>query len=134
MRLSRARAGLASLLLSLGAVAMGSLTASGSSAPPSHFIGGVAGTTITLEGPNQWTQSGSSFGHPWDQVVAEFKKVTGVTVHTDVLPLGHVLRRRVGPARRRYRSGPGLQPGELPAVHGRPAQQVPERAQPVRRR
>ena len=46
----------------------------------------------------------------------------------------HVLRRRVGPARRRYRSGPGLQPGELPAVHGRPAQQVPERAQPVRRR
>ena len=87
MRRSRARAGLASLLLSLGAVAMGSLTASGSSAPPSHLIGGVAGTTITLEGTNQWTQSGSSFGHPWDQVVAEFKKVTGVTVHTDVLPL-----------------------------------------------
>ena len=87
MRRSRARAGLASLLLSLGAVAMGSLTASGSSAPPSHFIGGVAGTTITLEGPNQWTQSGSSFGLPWDQVVAEFKKVTGVTVNTDVLPL-----------------------------------------------
>ncbi len=87
MRLSRAGAGLASSLLSLGAVAMGSLSASGSSAPPSHFIGGVAGTTITLEGPNQWTQSGSSFGHPWDQVVAEFKKVTGVTVHTDVLPL-----------------------------------------------
>ena len=66
---------------------MGSLTASGSSAPPSHFIGGVAGTTITLEGANQWTQSGSSFGRPWDQVVAEFKKVTGVTVNTDVLPL-----------------------------------------------
>jgi len=47
----------------------------------------VAGTTITLEGPNQWTQSGSSFGRPWDQLVAEFKKVTGVTVNTDVLPL-----------------------------------------------
>ena len=50
-------------------------------------MGGVAGTTITLEGANQWTQSGSSFGRPWDQVVAEFKKVTGVTVNTDVLPL-----------------------------------------------
>jgi len=87
MRLSRARAGLASLLASLGAVAMGSVAASGSSALPSHFIEGEAGTTITLEGPNQWTQSGSSFGHPWDQVVAEFKKVTGVTVNTDVLPL-----------------------------------------------
>jgi ABC-type glycerol-3-phosphate transport system substrate-binding protein len=87
MRLSRAGAGLDSLLLSLGAVVTGSLAASGSSGPPSHFIGGVAGTTITLEGPNQWTQSGSSFGHPWDQVVAEFKKVTGVTVNTDVLPL-----------------------------------------------
>src|ERR1039458_9018313 len=87
MRLSRARAGLASLLASLGAVAMGSVAASGSSAPPSHFIGGVAGTTITLEGPNQWTQSGSSFGSPWTQIVDEFKKLTGVTVQTDVLPL-----------------------------------------------
>ena len=52
-----------------------------------HYLGGVSGTTITLEGPNQWTQSGSNFGAPWSQVVNEFKKVTGVTVRTDVLPL-----------------------------------------------
>src|ERR1700733_6306790 len=76
MRPRTARAALASLL-SFGPPA----------AVSGHFIGGVAGTTITLEGPNQWTQSGSSFGHPWAQVVAEFKKVTGVTVNTDVLPL-----------------------------------------------
>jgi ABC-type glycerol-3-phosphate transport system substrate-binding protein len=87
MRPRTARAALASLL-SFGALAAGTLAAC--SAPPAvsgHFIGGVAGTTITLEGPNQWTQSGSSFGPPWAQVVAEFKKVTGVTVNTDVLPL-----------------------------------------------
>ncbi|MDA8296709.1 MAG: ABC transporter substrate-binding protein [Actinomycetota bacterium] len=53
----------------------------------SHHIGNVAGTTITLEGPNQWTQSGSSFGRPWNQLVNEFHKLTGVTVKTDVLPL-----------------------------------------------
>ena len=45
-----------------------------------------------------------------------------------------VLQRRVGSAGRRHRSGPGLQPGDLPAVHGRPAQQVPEPAQSVRGR
>ncbi len=86
MRLRAAITGVAALL-SLGAMGTGSLTAGGASAAPNHFIGGGAGTTITLEGPNQWTQSGSSFGRPWDQVVAEFKKVTGVTVNTDVLPL-----------------------------------------------
>jgi ABC-type glycerol-3-phosphate transport system substrate-binding protein len=52
-----------------------------------QYIGGLAGMTITLEGPNQWTQSGSNFGAPWQQVINEFKKVTGVTVRTDVLPL-----------------------------------------------
>ena len=62
MRLSRARAGLASLLLSLGAVAMGSLSASGSSVPPSHFIGGVAGTTITLEAPTNGLRAGAASG------------------------------------------------------------------------
>ena len=85
MRLRTARARLASLL-SLGALA-GILAACTAPAVSGNFIGGVAGTTITLEGPNQWTQSGSSFGRPWDQLVAEFKKVTGVTVNTDVLPL-----------------------------------------------
>ena len=52
-----------------------------------HYVGGVAGTTITLEGPNQWTQSGSNFGRPWTEVLNEFTKVTGVHVKTDVLPL-----------------------------------------------
>ena len=60
MRLLRARAGLASVLLSLGAVAMGSPTASGSSAPPGHFMGGVAGTTITLEGPTNGPRAGAA--------------------------------------------------------------------------
>lgn len=86
MRLRTARARLVSLL-SLGALAAGTLAACTAPAASGNFIGGVAGTTITLEGPNQWTQSGSSFGRPWDQLVAEFKKVTGVTVNTDVLPL-----------------------------------------------
>jgi ABC-type glycerol-3-phosphate transport system substrate-binding protein len=50
-------------------------------------FGGLAGTTITLEGPNQWTQSGNNFGPPWAGVISEFKKLTGITVNTDVLPL-----------------------------------------------
>ena len=37
--------------------------------------------------PNQWTQSGSNFGSPWQGIISEFKKVTGITVNTDVLPL-----------------------------------------------
>ena len=60
MRPWRARASLASLLLSLGAVATGSLTASGSSAPPSDYIGGVAGTTITLEGRTNGPRAGAA--------------------------------------------------------------------------
>ncbi len=84
-----ALAGLASLAV-LAAVNVG--TAAGASsisrAPAAnHYIGGLAGTTITLEGPNQWTQSGSNFGAPWAQLVSQFKKVTGITVNTDVLPL-----------------------------------------------
>ena len=86
MRLRTARARLVSLL-SLGALAAGTLAACTAPAVSGNASGGVAGTTITLEGPNQWTQSGSSFGRPWNRLVAEFKKVTGVTVNTDVLPL-----------------------------------------------
>src|ERR1700733_12779507 len=86
MRLRTARARIASLL-SLGALAAGVLAACTTPTVSGNPSGDVAGTTITLEGPNQWTQSGSSFGRPWDQLVAEFKKVTGVTINTDVLPL-----------------------------------------------
>lgn len=45
-------------------------------------------TTITLEGPNQWTNSGSSFGPAWDKLVAKFEKANPkVKVKTVVLPL-----------------------------------------------
>lgn len=89
----RSRTAVWSSLLSLLVVAGGGYTvAAGSSvaakpAATSHGIGGLAGTRITLEGPNQWTQSGSSFGTAWAREIALFKKVTGVTVATDVLPL-----------------------------------------------
>lgn len=45
-----------------------------------------AGVTITIEGPNQWTDSGRDFGKPWDVQVARFEKANpGVTVKTIVL-------------------------------------------------
>jgi len=53
----------------------------------SSGVSSLAGTTITLEGPNQWNTSGSSFGAAWDSLVASFKKVSGITVKTTVLPL-----------------------------------------------
>jgi ABC-type glycerol-3-phosphate transport system substrate-binding protein len=76
-------------------VGVTALSGCGSSSSSKSSTGGAqasgikadAGTTITLEGPNQWTQSGSSFGAPWQQVVAAFKAKTGITVKTDVLPL-----------------------------------------------
>lgn len=44
--------------------------------------------TITLAGPNQWNNSGTSFGPPWEQLVAKFEKANpGVTLKTNVLPL-----------------------------------------------
>ncbi|MFF3350516.1 ABC transporter substrate-binding protein [Streptomyces sp. NPDC002779] len=44
--------------------------------------------TITLEGPNQWSESGSSFGKPWEDLVASFQKAEpNIKVKTVVLPL-----------------------------------------------
>ncbi|HEY8455863.1 MAG TPA: extracellular solute-binding protein [Actinopolymorphaceae bacterium] len=44
--------------------------------------------TITLEGPNQWNDSGSSFGKPWEDLVAAFEKAEpNIEVKTVVLPL-----------------------------------------------
>ena len=44
--------------------------------------------TITLEGPNQWNESGSSFGKPWEELVAAFEKAEPtIRVKTVVLPL-----------------------------------------------
>lgn len=44
--------------------------------------------TITLAGPNQWNNSGTSFGPAWDTAVAQFEKLNpNVTVKINVLPL-----------------------------------------------
>lgn len=44
--------------------------------------------TITLAGPNQWNNSGTSFGQPWEQLVSKFEAANpGVTLKTNVLPL-----------------------------------------------
>jgi multiple sugar transport system substrate-binding protein len=78
------------LAIMVSAAACGGASNSGNGSAPAAEVSNVhslAGTTITLEGPNQWTQSGSSFGAPWNQMVANFKKATGITVNTDVLPL-----------------------------------------------
>ncbi len=43
---------------------------------------------ITLEGPNQWNNSGTSFGSAWTALVKNFEKADpGVRVHLSVLPL-----------------------------------------------
>ncbi|MGW0229927.1 ABC transporter substrate-binding protein [Actinopolymorpha singaporensis] len=50
--------------------------------------GGDGKLTITVEGPNQWNDSGSSFGKPWEDLVAAFEKAEpGIRVKTVVLPL-----------------------------------------------
>ncbi|WP_410789977.1 ABC transporter substrate-binding protein [Kribbella sp. C-35] len=44
--------------------------------------------TITISGPNQWNSSGSSFGKPWEELVAAFEaKEPKIKVKTVVLPL-----------------------------------------------
>ena len=48
----------------------------------------MAGVTIVLDGPNQWTTSPTSFGEPWDDQVARFEAANpGLTLKTNVLPL-----------------------------------------------
>jgi ABC-type glycerol-3-phosphate transport system substrate-binding protein len=56
--------------------------------PRAQAAVGRANVTITLAGPNQWNNSGTSFGQPWEQAVATFEKLNpGVTFKTNVLPL-----------------------------------------------
>ena len=44
--------------------------------------------TLTLAAPNQWNNSGTSFGPGWEQAIATFEKLNpGVTVKVTVLPL-----------------------------------------------
>lgn len=71
-----------------GAAGTAALTAL--SACSSGGGGGSSGgvTTITLEGPNQWTDSGSSFGPAWERLIAKFEKANPkIKVKTVVLPL-----------------------------------------------
>ncbi|WP_329587496.1 ABC transporter substrate-binding protein [Streptomyces sp. NBC_01362] len=43
---------------------------------------------ITLAGPNQWSEDGSSFGKPWEDLIARFEKAEPkIKVKTNVLPL-----------------------------------------------
>jgi ABC-type glycerol-3-phosphate transport system substrate-binding protein len=44
--------------------------------------------TITLSGPNQWTNSGTSFGEAWEDMTASFQKTNpNITFKTVVLPI-----------------------------------------------
>ncbi len=57
-------------------------------APRTRAAAPKVSVTITLAGPNQWTTSGTSFGPPWEQLVAAFEAANpGVTLKTNVLPL-----------------------------------------------
>lgn len=81
MNRTRATSGLLAGLLA------GSL---GLTACSSNGGGGDSGgkVTITLAGPNQWTSSGSSFGAPWEKLVAAFEaKEPKIRVKTTVLPV-----------------------------------------------
>ncbi len=49
--------------------------------------GGTEGVTIRLAGPNQWNSNTKTFGPFWDTLTANFKKETGITVQTTVLPI-----------------------------------------------
>ncbi|MEO6998555.1 MAG: hypothetical protein ABI112_10770, partial [Terracoccus sp.] len=49
--------------------------------------GGTEGVTIRLSGPNQWNSNTKTFGPFWDTLTANFKKDTGITVQTTVLPI-----------------------------------------------
>ncbi len=74
-------------VLSLSVLALAAL--------PAHQAGAqvatsrvMAGVTIVLDGPNQWTTSPTSFGKPWEDQVARFEAANpGVTLKTNVLPL-----------------------------------------------
>jgi len=74
--------------LGLAMVASACGSASRSANQGASVAGKSAPVTITLEGPNQWNTQTSSFGTPWNNLVAAFeKKNPGITVKTEVLPL-----------------------------------------------
>ncbi len=87
-RVSRfVRAGLLSTL-GLGVVATPAWLAPRARAAAQTSQSRQVSVTITLAGPNQWNNSGTSFGAPWEQLVAKFEAANpGVTLKTNVLPL-----------------------------------------------
>ncbi|WP_020578241.1 ABC transporter substrate-binding protein [Actinopolymorpha alba] len=75
------------LLSGVAALALAASACGGSGDGSSSDSSGDT-VTITLEGPNQWNESGSSFGRPWEDLVAAFEKEEPtIKVKTVVLPL-----------------------------------------------
>lgn len=74
------------ILLSL--LALGICATPAWSAPHARAATAKITVTITLAGPNQWNSSPTSFGAPWEHLVAQFEAANpGVTLKTNVLPL-----------------------------------------------
>ncbi|MHB1630145.1 MAG: ABC transporter substrate-binding protein [Bacilli bacterium] len=64
------------------------LSVTGVAAPMAFASTGSAPVTITLEGPNQWNNSGTSFGPAWTNLIRSFEKANpGIKVNVKVLPL-----------------------------------------------
>lgn len=82
-RTVRLVAGFSAVLLATTGIA-----ACGKSSDKTGSSAAGATTTITIEGPNQWNDSGSSFGKPWENLIAAFEKQEPtIKVTTSVLPL-----------------------------------------------
>lgn len=81
----RGRRGLATAL-ALVLAGTGLAACNNNSGSEGGTVNGI--TTITLSGPNQWTDSGSSFGPAWDNLIAAFEKQEPkIKIKTNVLPL-----------------------------------------------
>lgn len=76
------------ILLMLACMCTTLLAACGGSSQQQQSSNGPV--TITLAGPNQWNDSGSSFGSAWDDAISQFEKLNpNVTVKINVLPLAN---------------------------------------------
>ncbi len=85
-RFSRAVRASLLAIFALGVVAAPVRLAPRAAAQTSHSR--QVSVAITLAGPNQWNNSGTSFGPAWERLVAQFEAANpGVTVKTNVLPL-----------------------------------------------
>ncbi|MFD1676835.1 ABC transporter substrate-binding protein [Alicyclobacillus fodiniaquatilis] len=69
-------------------VTTGLVVGCGSSQTNSNDKSNGGQVSITLEGPNQWTDSGTSFGPAWNTLVSDFeKKNPNIKVNLRVMPL-----------------------------------------------